>query len=441
MDQLVNRSVKEPVPDLEAELGLDGKGRTKRLRGRMLWVLAVLALGAAGIAGYQWYTSGGERIQFATVPAATGDLTVEVNSTGTLQPLVQVDISSELSGVIRSVPVEENQQVRKGDVLAEMDRERLSAEVERAQASADAARAKLDDTKITLTESQQSFGRTESLTGRGMATQQALEAATAVRDRAQAAVSSAQASLAIAEADLKLAQANLEKSTIYAPIDGVVLTRSVNPGQTVSASTQAPILFVLAADLSKMELKAAIDEADIGGVQKGQQAKFTVDAFPERQFEAEIRDIAYASVTTDNVVTYNAKLDVDNDELLLRPGMTATVSIVTKEAKGVITVPTAAFRYRPTTERAERGGSFNLLSMFTGRSRGPGGPGGRATRPADAGRAEAAMDGTRLLFVLKDGQPTPTRVKTGVSDGDRTEVVSGLAVGDQIVTGSSTVRN
>ena len=155
------------------------------------------------------------------------------------------------------------------------------------------------------------------------------------------------------QAELKQRQTDVEKSTIYAPIDGIVLTRSVDPGQTVASSLQAPILFVIAADLKSMELKAAIDEADIGGVARGQKARFTVDAFPDRSFDASIRDISFASVTTEGVVTYDARLDVDNAELLLRPGMTATVQVVTREAKDVITVPAAALPLPPAGRRAQ----------------------------------------------------------------------------------------
>ena len=216
------------------------------------------------------------------MPAEKGGLTVTVSATGTLQPLTQVDISSELSGVVRTVAVNENDLVHKGDVLAELDTTRLGAQVERAEASAKAAAARVDDARTTLKETEQALARQQQLSKRGMVADQALETATAARDRADSAVEIAEANLAIAEAELKQRQTDIEKSTIYAPIDGIVLTRSVDPGQTVASSLQAPILFVIAADLKSMELKAAIDEADIGGVAPGQKARFTVDAFPDR---------------------------------------------------------------------------------------------------------------------------------------------------------------
>ncbi|WP_269929786.1 efflux RND transporter periplasmic adaptor subunit [Aminobacter sp. HY435] len=424
MDQQVNRQEQASTLPIEAALGLDGKGRAKARRKGWLWLVLAVVLAVAGYVAYSTLATPSERVVYTTQPAGNGDLTVEVSATGNLQPLTQVDISSELSGVVRSVAVVENQQVKEGDVLAALDTTRLNAQIERAQASAKAAEAKVEDARTTLSQNGQALTRAQELFRRGQTTSQSLESATAERDRARSALDMADANLSIAQADLKLQQADLAKSTIYAPIDGVVLTRSVNPGQTVASSMQAPVLFVLAADLSQMELKAAVDEADIGSVAKGQNARFAVDAFPDRRFDATIRDIAYASVTTDGVVTYNAWLDVENDELLLRPGMTATVSIVTKEAKDVLTVPTTAFRYRPATPTARSGG-FSLQSMFTGRMQRP---------PTDRSRpATTPTDGSRTLYVLKDGVPEAVRVKTGATDGDRTEIVSGLSAGDQVI--------
>ncbi len=245
-----------------------------------------------------------------------------------------------------------------------------------------------------------------------------------------AAVAVAESNLAIAEADLKLQEADFQKSTIYAPIDGIVLTRSVDPGQTVASSLQAPVLFVIAADLKNMELKAAIDEADIGAVKAGQGARFTVDAFPDRRFDADIRDISFASVTTEGVVTYDARLDVENDELLLRPGMTATVSVVTREAKSVLTIPNAAFRYSPPVRTANEGWSLQRLFMP------------RMGRPRDNRQQRTREpDGTRAVYVLKDGQPQKVQVKTGSTDGEKTEIISGLSEGEQLITGTQEARN
>ncbi|MER9966958.1 efflux RND transporter periplasmic adaptor subunit [Mesorhizobium sp. M0060] len=426
MDQVVNLPKTESASAIETALGLDHQGlKTKRRRGWLYAVFALLAV-AASVVGYQWYAGSPAKIEYTTTLAVMADLTVAVSATGTLQPLTQVDISSELSGVVRSVSVNENQLVKKGDVLAALDTAKLEVQIERAQASAKAAAASVEDATVTLAENEKALVRAAQLTKRGMATDQSLEAATATRDRSKAALDIAKANLAMASADLKAQQTDLAKSTIYAPIDGIILTRSVDPGQTVASSLQAPVLFVIAADLKNMELKAAVDEADIGAVKPGQHARFTVDAFPERPFDAEIRDISYASVTTDGVVTYDARLDVDNSELLLRPGMTATVSVVTKQARNVLTVPSIAFRYRPA-QTAERG--WSLTDLFTGRM---GRPGGNRQHQA----ATKPTDGSRTLYVLENGRPHPVNVRVGSTDGELTEIVSGLEEGAQVITAS-----
>lgn len=428
MDQIVEKPKPVARPSVEQSLGLGPDGR----RPRRSWRKAVAAVAVLALAGgsYAWWTAGDDAqvVSYTTVPVARGDLTVEISATGTLQPLTQVDVSSELSGVVRSVAVSENQEVARGDALATLDTTRLSAQVERAEASLKAAQAKLSDSRTTLRESEQALARTASLSDRGMVADQALEGATAARDRAASAVETAEANVAIAAADLKLQQGDLDKSTIYAPIDGIVLTRDVDPGQTVASSFSAPVLFVIAEDLKTMVLEAAIDEADIGAVRKGQDARFTVDAYPDRTFTASIADISFASVTTDNVVTYDAKLSVDNADLSLRPGMTATVTIVTREADDIITVPSAAFRFRPPAPQSESGG-WSLDRLFGGR---------RMGRIFERRSPTVAADGTRTLYVLENGQPVATRVRTGATDGENTEITSGLESGEQVITGTGT---
>jgi HlyD family secretion protein len=428
MDQIVNRPSVDSAPSIEATLDLNEK--PGRRRGRLVFraLLVAVIVAALGGAGYWWATPALAPVSFTTAPVKRGDLTVEVSATGTLQPLIQVDISSELSGVVRSVNVDENDTVKKGQVLAELDTLRIAANVDRAEASVKAAEAQVGQAQTTLKESGQTLSRAQQLSDRGMVAQQALDTAQAARDRAVSAVAVAEANLAIAKAELKLQQADLQKSRIYAPVDGIVLTRSVDPGQTVASSLQAPVLFVLAADLRRMELRAAIDEADIGAVSPGQSSRFTVDAFPDRRFDAEIRDISFASTTTEGVVTYNARLDVDNGELLLRPGMTATVAVVTREAKDVITIPNAAFRYSPPAPRTETGWSLQRLFMP------------RFARPLSGRPAAREPDGTRTVYVLKDGQPEAVRVKAGSTDGENTEILSGLSEGDQVITGARGTR-
>jgi HlyD family secretion protein len=438
MDQIAGRpqgpsSAQGATPPIADALGL---GKARRRKRRWPLAAALLVLGAAG-AYYAFTPSSTPQVSYRTVPAERGSLTVLVSATGTLAPLTQVDVSTELSGVVRSVAVDENQRVSTGDVLAVLDTSRIEAQIERAEANVAAAAARVLDAEVTLTETRAALARAEQLASRGMVADQALETSKAAFDRADSAVAIARANQDIAEAELKLQQADLDKSTIYAPIDGIVLTRSVNPGQTVSASTQAPILFVIAENLERMELKAAIDEADIGQVAEGQTARFTVDAFPTRRFDAEISDIAYASVVTEGVVTYEARLAVTNDELLLRPGMTATVDIVTREAGDALLVPASAFRFSPAVAE-ERASGFGLQALFSpprmGMGRGGRGGGGRGGERGQA--REAADPAQRTLYVMENGAPQATRVTTGSSDGDRIEIVDGLEDGAEIVIGT-----
>ncbi len=421
MDQRVETSSPSISPDIAAALSLDRSGKAKSGSRKWLryWLIALVFIGA--FYGYQSYTTKSTATKtYISEPATIGNLIVEVSASGTLQPLTKVDVSSEQSGVVREVNFDENDFVKKGDILAILDTTTLSAQVERAEASVVAAKARITDAQTTLKEIEQTLGRSKSLAIRGTLSQQDLEGVVAKRDRALSAITSVEADLAVAQADLKLQQAALAKSTIYAPIDGIILTRSVDTGQTVAASLSAPVLFVIAADLKNMKLEAAIDEADIGMVAKDQKAQFKVDAYPDKKFNAAITQIAYASQTTDNVVTYEAQLGVNNADLTLRPGMTANVDIIVREVNGVLTVPNTAFRYQPTPVAEAK--SFSITSMFMPRM-------GRQQVKA----APAAADGTRTLYILENGSPEAVQVKTGSTDGTRTEVLSGLAENDVIV--------
>jgi HlyD family secretion protein len=427
MDQIVERTGKANTADpesIEQALNLNGAGKPRRSRRMGTFVALLLVVGAASAAYWQWGTTPAAPVVYRTATIERGALKVEVSATGTLQPLTQVEVSSELSGVVRSVAVEENQRVSSGDILAELDTTRIVAQVERAQANVSAAAARVADAEITLKETEQALSRAQALSGRGMTTPQALEVAVAARDRASSAVAIAKANHDVAEADLRLQEADLSKSKIVAPIDGIVLSRNVNPGQTVASSMQAPILFVIAENLETMELKAAVDEADIGSVALGQTARFTVDAFPGRRFDATIRDISFASVVTEGVVTYQARLNVANDELLLRPGMTATVDIVTREDDGVLLAPAAAFRFSPPVVTDS---GWSLTQLFNPRL-----PIGMMRRGHNNSRSN---DGSRPLYVLRDGQPEMVRVTTGATDGDSVEILSGLDQGAAVVLG------
>jgi HlyD family secretion protein len=435
MDQQVNRPpLHSPTGGLdsaviEQALALDKMSRRKiGVRKWLKYAVLALLIGA-GVYAYQyWASQSVTKTVYASETAALTDMVVEVSASGTIQPLTKVDVSSEQSGVVRDVRFKENEVVKKGDVLAVLDTTTLSAQVERAEATVTASKARIADAKTTLKELEQTLERVKSLKARGTLSAQDLETAAAKRDRAESSVLSAQADLAVSEAELKVQQAGLAKSTIYAPIDGIILTRSVDPGQTVAASLSAPILFVIAQDLKRMKLEAAIDEADIGMVRDGQKAKFKVDAYSDKNFDATITQIAFASQANDNVVSYEAELGVNNADLSLRPGMTANVDIIVREAKGILTVPNAVFRYQPKAADTKR--SFNLTSLFMPRF--------PRTPPKQA--PKVAADGSRTVYVLQGGVPVAVQAKTGSTDGTMTEILSGVKEGDQIIISESTAR-
>ncbi|MGY6708973.1 MAG: efflux RND transporter periplasmic adaptor subunit [Rhizobiaceae bacterium] len=432
MDQIVERPTKRPDSDRQSIDDVLAIGGTRARRRRWPLVLFLVLTLAATAGAYSWYSQPQAVPAYETVEIGSGAMTVMVSATGTLEPLTRVEISSELSGVVRSVAVAENQPVETGQVLAQLDTTRIEAQVERAEAGVAVAAARVTEARATFNETERALTRARQLSERGMVADQALDNALAAHERSQSAVEVAEANLAIARADLRLQEADLANATIYSPIDGIVLERAVNPGQTVAASTSAPILFVIAENLERMELKAAIDEADIGEVAAGQTARFAVDAFPARRFDAEIRDISFASLVTEGVVTYEARLAVDNADLVLRPGMTATVDIVTREADDVLLVPAAALRFTPPQTGPAQSG-FSLANLFSPQRMSGMRGGGRG--PAGAGGRQRGGEGTRTLWLLQDGQPRPARVTTGATSGDQIEILSGLNPGDRVITG------
>jgi HlyD family secretion protein len=341
---------------------------------------------------------------YRTAPVERGDIVVTVTATGVLHPLTQVDVGSEVSGVIRTVEVDYNDRVKRGQVLARLDTDQLHARVLQAGASLESARAGRRQAAATVRETELNYHRCETLAQTKMCSQQDLDQLEAAWLRAQAAEAIAIAQVSQAEANLQADQTALSKAVIVSPIDGIVLSRLVEPGQTVAATFQTPLLFTLAEDLSQMQLKVDVDEADIGQVREGQGATFTVDAYPRTRFDAHVASVRFAPKTVEGVVTYEAVLDFDNTALLLRPGMTATADIVTKTLTGALRIPNAALRFKPP----------ELVDTST---------------PADD-------PFSRTVWVLADGSATPTaaRVRIGDSDGHNTELADdSLPVGARVV--------
>jgi HlyD family secretion protein len=413
--------------DIEAVLGLDQSGgQGSRLIGRV--VIAALISLAAALLLYFWARTGNSStVSYLTDPATRGNLVVTVSATGTVQPVNDVDVSSEQSGTIRKVHVDFNQRVKAGQVLAELDTDKLVSAVARARATVAAAKAKVEDARATLVEKRQLVDRVRPLAAKKISTEQALEAAEAAFERAQAAVASARADVAAAEADLQLSETNLAKARILSPIDGIVLVRNVEPGQTVATSLQAPVLFRLAEDLARMELQVDVDEADVGKVRVGQQAAFTVESFIDRKFPARIKEVRLAPETKEGVVTYKAILDVENADLLLRPGMTATADITVENIADALLIANAALRFQsPQLQQPQETRSW-LRQIL------PGPPQRQAPRVVQSTRP-----GEGRVWVLQNRELAPVTVTLGATDGARTEIRKGeLKPGDAVATGAA----
>ena len=383
--------------------------------------------------------SGGGDTRYVTQEVTRGELTVTVTATGNLEPRNQVDIGSELSGTVRSVAVDVNANVKADEVLAVLDRSRLEAQVLQAQSSLASAEARVLQSVAALKEARANYARLQKvreLSGNRLPSQQDMDVSESTVARAEGEVSAARAAVAQARANLDVIKTDLGKTDIRSPINGVVLVRSVEPGQTVAASLQAPVLFTLAEDLKKMELHVSVDEADIGSVEVGQQATFSVDAFPNREFRAKITQVYFASnntqksasssssqgsgassATATGVVTYETVLEVDNSDLLLRPGMTATAEIVTTNIQGATLVPNAALRFTPEgadvpgapAAQASRGPLSALIPSMPRRFFGR----GQQSGPRRLARA----------WVLEDGKPELVLFRAGASDGRMTQVL------------------
>lgn len=395
----------------------------RRRRNLPGWLWAGLAAGAIalGIWTLARWGDAQDAPAFRTEQVTRSDLTVRVSATGTLEPTNKVEISSELSGTIRAVHVDFNDNVTVGQALATLDTTKLEAQQAVAEANVTAAIARLRRAKTTLAEQRDSYDSAVALEQRGVTSPQTLLARRAAFYRAQADLSVAEAELNVARANLKLVTADLAKACICAPINGIVLDRTASVGQIVASALSAPVLFTIAEDLTQMEAQVAIDEADIGLVAEGDAAVFTVDAFDRRSFPARIRLIRYASEPLEGVVSYVAVLSVENRDLSLRPGMTVTADIIVEERKNVLAVPNAALRYAPPAEAGERTGG-GLLGLIM-----PDPP----ARRQDNGTGPA-------VWVLRDGAPVQVPVSTGSSDGRLTEITGGdLAEGDAVITGQA----
>jgi HlyD family secretion protein len=392
----------------------------------------LLLLAGGGLWYWQVRQTASAAPSYVTQTVARGNLTLTVTANGTLQPTRAINIGSELSGTVLKVTVDVNARIRKGQVLVELDTAKLRDQILRSRASGAAAAARVAQTVATVTEARASLARFEEvsrLSAGKVPSKTELDSARAALERAVADEASARANVSDAQAALSTDEINLGKASITAPADGVVLTRNVDPGNAVAASLQAVTLFTVAEDLTKLRLWVYVDEADVGSVKVGQEATFTVSAYPSRKFPARITRVGFGSTITDNVVTYLTYLDVDNTDLSLRPGMTATATITATQRKDVLLVPNAALRFAPTDAAARAGppaASGGIVSSLLPRIP-------RATRRSAAEGASTAA--VRQVWVLRDGAAVPVAVIPGISDGRMTEIAGGdLQAGMQVIT-------
>jgi HlyD family secretion protein len=401
----------------------------------MLWGGALLlVLSAAGLWYWQSNRAANAAPSYITQVVARGNLTLTVTANGTIQPTRSINIGSELSGTVLKVNVDVNDRIKKGQVLVVLDTAKLRDQILRSTAAVAAAQAKVAQTVATVKETRATLARFEEvarLSGGKVPSKTELDSGRATVERATADEASARAGVSEAQATLSTDQINLSKASIVAPTDGVVLTRSVEPGNAVAASLQAVTLFTIAEDLTRLRLWVYVDEADVGAVKLGQDATFTVSAYPTRQFPARITRVGFGSTITDNVVTYLTYLDVDNADLSLRPGMTATATITATQRKDVLLVPNTALRFSPTTAAAGAGAKKGVGVSLLPRM-----PSSITRKSAAAGASTAAA---RQVWVLRDGQAVSVAVTPGISDDRMTEITGGdLQVGMLVITDQKT---
>ncbi len=391
----------------------------------LLGLLAAVLLAALGywFLGHGLLQSREVEARYKTVPVLRQDLRVTITATGKLAPVNQVDVGSELSGKITRVEVDFNDQVHADQLLAVLDTTELEASVVQYRAALQLARARVDQVQATLDETRVKYRRRSKLVLQQLASQEDLDTSVAALARANSDLAAASAQVEQSLAALDAVTIKLAKAMIRAPISGIVLSRNVEPGQTVAAAFNTPVLFALAEDLQRMRLHVDVDEADVGGLKEGQRATFTVDAYPSRLFDAQVTQVRYAPRTVEGVVTYETLLDVCNADLSLRPGMTATAEIQTALVEGALVVANAALRFMPPKEslEEERGGS--VFSMLV-------------PRHLSRLRTAQPLGQTVDIWVLDGAEPKAVKVEVGLTDGRYTMIhAEGIKAGIQVITG------
>ena len=424
-----NRQAKQ---DIAKTLGLGDPNAPHALgKKHRLWIAAMLAV--AAVIALFILQSRPKPVSYTTEQVRRGDLIVTVSATGTLAPVKEVEVGIEVSGTIKHVEADYNDRVTVGQVLARLDTTRLEAQALQSKASLEAARAKVLQIQAGLQEARVKMARLDkalALSGGKVPSQYELDTAKATLARAIADEVSAKASVAQAQAALDVNRTDLAKAVVHSPINGVVLERSVEPGQTVASQFQAPVLFTLAEDLTQMELQVDVDEADVGLVREGQDAQFSVDAYPDRMFPARITQVRFGAQTVEGVVTYKTVLKVDNSTLSLRPGMTATAVITVNKKTNALLVPNTVLRFTPpASEVDDESKSGGLVSVLLPRM--------PSQKPKTAAAAASASK-EQQVWTVRNGELAAMTISKGVTDGIVTEIVGGpVTEGMALVTDSS----
>ena len=412
--------------DVAKTLGVDQNGSLpSRMKPYLLWIGAAL-LALLVLLLIISKRSSGNQPQYQTQEITRGSLTAVVSATGTLQPTNKVEVGSEISGTVKTVEVDYNDRVKRGQVLARIDTAKQEAQVKQTVASLEAARARVLQARATVTESKAKLARlvqVQEASGGKVPSKTELDTARAALDRAVADEANTRATVTQAAATLEAQRIDLSKSVIRSPINGIVLTRAAEPGQTVAASLQTPVLFTLAEDLTQMELQVDVDEADVGKVQKAQSATFTVSAYPDRTFPASVSQVRFGSTTVAGVVTYTTVLKVDNADLLLRPGMTGTANVTVQKAGDVLLLPNTALRFTPPAAPVKKSSSGGSLI------------GKLMPRPpkSEPQATENSQNKQPHVWILNNSELEKIPLTTGITNGILTEVKgdrlkAGLAV-------------
>jgi HlyD family secretion protein len=398
------------------------------MKRKLIVVLAVVAAVTAGAAAYYRGSDAADAPALTTATVTRGSVVETVEATGTLEAVTTVDVGTQVSGTIKALYADYNSQVRKGQVIAQLDPSLFETQVEQARATVQRLQAEVDAAKVNVEDSRVKLTRAQELSAQQLIPATDLEAAQANARQADASLKAAQAQLVQGRASLRNNEVNLAHTTIRAPIDGIVISRNVDVGQTVAASMSAPTLYVLAEDLRRMQVNARVDESDIGRIEADQDVEFRVDAYPDETFTGTVKQVRLEPVVEQNVVSYVTVIDVPNRDLKLKPGMTATVTVEIARADDVLRVPNAALRFRPTTEvftaLGQQAPGAALPASAGSVSRG-------GDRPANAASGQART----AVWVLRDGRLARVQVQLGVNDGTTTAVIGGqLEEGAQVVT-------